>query len=262
MHPILFEYGPLRIFTYGFMLALAFLSAIYISGREARRLGLPVAKFYDLCFYAIVAALVGSRLLYVLLELPTFLAHPLKILAIWEGGLVFHGGLILALTVAFFYIRRHQLPWRLTLDALAVGMPVGQFFGRIGCFMAGCCWGSPSNLPWAVIFTNPESLCPVRGVPLHPSQLYEAFLALGVFGVIYGFRTRKRYAGQLILLYFCLAGLVRFGVEFFRSPLDYRGPIIWDSMPLTQVMALVIALVCGALLLWYNWRLQAPAKSG
>ncbi len=100
MHPILFEFGPVKIFTYGFFLALASLSAIYLSGREARRLGLPVARFYDLCFYIILAAVVGSRLLYVLLDLKHFLANPLKIFALWEGGLVFHGGVVLGLAVA------------------------------------------------------------------------------------------------------------------------------------------------------------------
>ncbi len=143
MHPILFEFGPIKLFTYGFFLALAFLSAIFISSREAGRLGLPVAKFYDLCFYAVLGALVGSRLLYILLDLRPFLEHPLKIFALWEGGLVFHGGVILALAVAFYYMRLNKLPWRTTLDALALGLPVGQFFGRIGCFMAGCCYGSP-----------------------------------------------------------------------------------------------------------------------
>ena len=178
MHPILLEFGPIRLFTYGFFLALAFLSAIFIGSREAKRLGLPVEKFYDLCFYAVVGALVGSRLLYVILDPRPFLEHPLKIFALWEGGLDFQGGLFLALAVAFYYIRRHKLPWRTTLDALALGLPVGQFFGRIGCFMAGCCYGSPSHLPWAVTFTNPQTLCPLRE-PLHPAQLYEAFLSPG-----------------------------------------------------------------------------------
>ncbi|MGA9753756.1 MAG: prolipoprotein diacylglyceryl transferase [Desulfobaccales bacterium] len=261
MHPILFEIGPIKIFTYGFLLALAFLSAIFVAGREAKRLGLPPGKFFDLCFYLILAALVGSRLLYVLLELRTFAAHPLKIFALWEGGLVFHGGVILALIVAFLYIRRHQLPWRLTLDALAIGLPLGQFFGRLGCFMAGCCYGSPSDLPWAVVFNNPNTLCPLR-VPLHPAQLYEAFLALGVFGFLYWFRPRKRFAGQMILMYFCLAGLVRFVVEFFRSPVDYRGPVFFGWMPLTQLMALGLCLVSGGLLLFWGSRCQprAPAQ--
>ena len=103
MHPILFEIGPIKIFTYGFLLALGFLSAIFVAGREARRLGIPPGKFFDLCFYIILAALVGSRLLYVLLELRTFAAHPWKIFALWEGGLVFHGGAILAFLVAVSY---------------------------------------------------------------------------------------------------------------------------------------------------------------
>lgn len=248
MYPILFELGPIRLFTYGFFLALAFLSAIYIGSREAGRLGLPVAKFFDMCFYAVLGALIGSRLLYILLDIRPFLEHPLKIFALWEGGLVFHGGVILALAAAFYYIRRHHLPWRTTLDALALGLPVGQFFGRVGCFMAGCCYGTPSVLPWAVTFTHPETLCPVKE-PLHPAQLYEAFLALGVFGLLSILKTRKRYEGQMILTYFSLAGLMRFVVEFFRHPGDYRGPMIgW--MPLTQFFALGLFLGCGGLMLY------------
>jgi len=251
MFPVLLKYGPITIFTYGFFLALAFLSAIYLSAQEAKRQGLSPARFYDMCFYAVLGALVGSRLLYVFLELPTFIAHPLKIFALWEGGLVFHGGLVMAVAVAFYYMHRHNLPWRQSFDALAVGMPVGQILGRIGCFMAGCCFGAPSSLPWAVTFSNPESLCPIRE-PLHPSQLYEAGLLLGVFGIIYYLRTRKRFQGQLLLTYFFLAGLVRFLTEFVRNPVDYRGPIIWADMPLTQVVALGISLLSGALL-WYFW---------
>jgi phosphatidylglycerol:prolipoprotein diacylglycerol transferase len=259
MHPILFEIGPIKIFTYGFLLALGFLGAIFVAGREARRLGIPSGEFFDLCFYIILAALVGSRLLYVLLELRTFVAHPLKIFALWEGGLVFHGGVILAFLVAVFYIRSHGLPWRPTLDALGVGMPLGQFFGRLGCFMAGCCWGFPADLPWAVVFSNPDSLCPLR-VPLHPAQLYEAFLALGVFGFLFWFKTRKRFDGQVILMYFCLAGLVRFTVEFFRSPLDYRGPVFFGWMPLTQLLALALFLVAGGLLLFWSLRARPQAQ--
>jgi phosphatidylglycerol:prolipoprotein diacylglycerol transferase len=259
MFPVLLDFGPVRIYTYGFFLALAFLSAIYLAGREARRLGLPTQVFYDLCFYAVLAAIIGSRLLYVLLEWPTFATRPWKIFALWEGGLVFHGGLVLALAVAFYYMHVHALPWRPTLDALALGMPMGQFFGRIGCFMAGCCYGAPSSLPWAVTFTSPETLCPLK-VPVHPAQLYESFLALGVFGVLYGLRTRKRFEGQLLLTYFLLAGAVRFTVEFFRDPSDYRGPVFFGWMPATQLVALIIAVVSGSLLLYYLWRIKARPR--
>jgi phosphatidylglycerol:prolipoprotein diacylglycerol transferase len=253
MHPILFKIGPITIYTYGFLLAVAFLSAIFVAGREARRLGIPGGEFFDLCFYIILAALVGSRLLFVILEPRTFLSHPLKIFALWQGGLDFQGGLFLALIVAFFFIRRHKLPWRPTLDALALGSPLGQFIGRMGCFMAGCCYGKPSNVPWAVTFTNPNTLCPYR-VPVHPTQLYEGFLDLGVFLFLYWFRPRKLYNGQMLLLYLCLAGLVRFGVEFFRSPLDYRGPVFFGWMPLTQLLALGLFLVCGGLLIFWGTR--------
>ncbi len=171
MFPILLEWGPLRIFTYGFFLAVAALSSIYIAGREAKRLGLPVARFYDLCFYIVLAALIGSRIGYVFLDLKAFLANPMKIFALWEGGLVFQGGVVLAVITALVYMRLHQLPWRECLDCLGLGLPVGQFFGRIGCFMAGCCYGSPSDLPWAVTFLHPQTLCPVKE-PLHPSWLW------------------------------------------------------------------------------------------
>jgi phosphatidylglycerol---prolipoprotein diacylglyceryl transferase len=260
MHPILFELGPIKIFTYGFMLAIAFLSAILVAAREAKRQGIPQGQFYDLCFYIIVAALVGSRLLFVILEPRFFLSHPLKLFALWEGGLDFQGGLFLALVVAFFYIRRRGWSWRPTLDALALGAPLGQFFGRIGCFMAGCCYGTPTHVPWAVVFTDPTSLCPFRGEPLHPSQLYESALALGVFAFLYWFRTRKRYSGQLVLLYLCLAGLVRFIVEFFRSPMDYRGPLYLGWMPLTQLIALALFLVCLGLLLFWGFKSGSQAQ--
>lgn len=255
MYPILYKLGPLNIYTYGFFLALGFLSAVLVAGQEARRLGLPVGRFYDLCFYIILSAILGSRLLYVILERDKFLREPLKVLALWEGGLVFHGGLVAAVAVAFWYMRRHGLPWRATFDALAVGMPLGQALGRVGCFMAGCCFGSPSDLPWAVTFTHPETLCPLR-VPLHPAQLYEALLLLGVFGTVLWLRKRKSFDGQVVLTYFLLAGSARFVVEFFRAPtsLDYRGPELFGQFPATQVTALGIALLSGVVLWWGRCR--------
>jgi phosphatidylglycerol---prolipoprotein diacylglyceryl transferase len=260
MHPILFKLGPITIYTYGFMLAIAFLCAIYMAGREAQRLGLPKGQFYDLCFYIIVAALVGSRLLFVLLEPRTFFTHPLRIFALWEGGLDFQGGLFLALIVAFVYIRRRGWAWRPTLDALALGAPLGQFFGRIGCFMAGCCFGIPTHVPWAVVFTNPNSLCPLKGIPLHPTELYMSFWGLLVFGFLYWFRTRKRYNGQLLLMYLFLAGLGRFVIAFYRSPLDYRGPTYFGWMPLTQLIALVLFVVCGGLLVYWGFKPRSQTK--
>jgi len=251
MYPILYKIGPITLYTYGFFLALGFFIAILVAGREAKRLGLSEGNFFDLCFYILLAAIVGSRLLFVIVDPGPFLQNPLKIFAIWEGGLVFHGGLIAALATAFFLMRRYKMAWRPTFDALAVGMPLGVTFGRIGCFMAGCCFGRPSSLPWAVRFTNPESLCPIQE-PVHPTQLYEAILSLMVFGVVFWLRKRKRFDGQILATYLLLAGLVRFTVEFFRADtlLDPRGPEIIFHMPATQVFALGIAIISGIFLCW------------
>ena len=254
MYPILYKIGPIHLYTYGFFLALGFLTAILVAGREARRVGLPEGHFYDLCFYIILAAIVGSRLLFVMVDPVPFLQNPLRIFAVWEGGLVFHGGMIAALVTAFFLMRRHKMPWRPTFDSLAVGMPLGVAFGRIGCFMAGCCFGKPTDLPWGVSFTHPESLCPIQE-PLHPTQLYEALLSLMVFGVVFWLRKRKRFDGQVLATYFFLAGLVRFTVEFFRAPtsIDPRGAELLFHMPATQVFALGLAIMSG-ICLWWGWR--------
>jgi len=257
MHPTLFSFGPIRVFTYGFFLALAFLAAIVVSGREAQRVGRRPEQIYDLCFYIVLAAIIGSRLFHVLLEFPYFLAHPLDIFLLWKGGLAFQGGLAAGLLTALVYLKLKHLPVLATFDLLAVGAPLGQFLGRLGCFMAGCCYGRACDLPWAVTFTHPETLAPM-GVPLHPAQLYESLLALGVFGIIWVCRKRKSFNGQLLFLYLMLAGVVRFIVEFFRG--DERGPEVLAGMPVTQIVALGLAVCSGVLLLWGSRRRASQVR--
>jgi phosphatidylglycerol---prolipoprotein diacylglyceryl transferase len=255
MYPILFSYGPLRIYTYGFFLALAFLCSMYVAGREAKRRGLRAEQIYDLCFYSIVAAIIGSRLFDVLLKWEYFAAHPLEIFMIWKGGLAFQGGLILGLLTVLYYIRRHQMALWTTLDIMAVATPLGQFIGRLGCFMAGCCYGKECHLPWAVTFSNPDTLAPM-GVTVHPTQLYESFLMLGVFFFLLWLRHRQKFAGQILGAYLLLAGAVRFFVEFFRG--DDRGPVLFLGMPSTQVVALGIVVAASLFLLWRSRAEKAP----
>ena len=237
MYPVLFSYGPFRIYTYGFFLALAFLTAMYVAGREAKRRGGRPEQIYDLTFYGIIATIIGSRLMDVILKWDYFAAHPLEIFMLWKGGLAFQGGLILGLLTILFYIYRHQMALWTTLDIMAVAMPLGQFIGRLGCFMAGCCYGKECHLPWAVTFNNPDTLGPV-GVPVHPTELYESFLSLGVFFFLLWLRHRQTFPGQILGVYLLLAGAVRFFVEFFRG--DERGPVLLLGMPSTQVIALGI----------------------
>ncbi len=256
MYPVLLEVGPVRVFTYGFMLALAFIVAMYVVGQEAKRRGFDPKKFYDLSFYSILMAIVGSRLLHVLLEWDYFSIHPWEILAMWKGGLAFQGGLIFGLVSVIYLLYRYQLPLWATMDIMALGVPVGQFIGRLGCFMAGCCYGKECTLPWAVTFTHPQTLAPPN-VALHPTQLYESFLMLGVFLFLLWLRHRQRFPGQILGVYLMLAGTVRFLVEFWRG--DPRGPVLVLGMVSTQVIALALA-IGSAIFLYGRW--YAAKKSG
>lgn len=257
MYPVLFNIGPIRVFTYGFLLAVAFLCSMYMVGQEAQRRGLNPKRFYDLSFYGIVAAIVGSRILHVILEWDYFAANPQEIFALWKGGLAFQGGLLFGLVTIIYLLYRYRLPLWATVDTMAVAVPLGQFIGRLGCFMAGCCYGTECSLPWAVTFTHPETLAR-PGVPLHPTQLYESFLSLGVFLFLLWLRHRQRFPGQILGTYLFLAGTVRFIVEFWRG--DERGPILLWGMASTQVIALALALGAGIFLYWRSRAAQTRGQ--
>jgi phosphatidylglycerol:prolipoprotein diacylglycerol transferase len=258
MYPELFRIGNFPINTYGVFLALAFLSAILITVRLAGREGLPRERIYDLSLWMLLASLIGSKVLMFLVE-PEYREHPLQLLSLdfLRSGGVFYGGLIGAVLTGFFLMKRYELPWWKTADVCAPGIAIGNFFGRQGCFAAGCCWGKPTSLPWGVQFT--ERGHQITGVPidahLHPTQLYESFSMLLVFFFLLWLVKRKRFDGQVILLYALLYSVIRFAIEFLRD--DPRG----DIMGLTTLTGLStsqlisIAVAAGALvLLVIRWR--------
>jgi len=189
MHPVLLKLGPLTIHTYGFFIAMGFIAGIFLAKREAKRLGESPERIMDLSFYILIAAIAGSRLLYIFINPEIFLSDILESFRIWNGGLVFYGGFIAALIVGIVYLKMKKMPlWR-TTDIAALSLALGQFFGRLGCFSAGCCYGKACDLPWAVTFTNPDTLAPI-GIPLHPSQLYQAAGNLIIFVILWLFRRR------------------------------------------------------------------------
>ncbi|RMG86047.1 MAG: prolipoprotein diacylglyceryl transferase [Candidatus Dadabacteria bacterium] len=245
MHPILFQFGKLTVYTYGLFVALGFFAAIWVAGREAERLGLEPRKVQDLGLVVLIAALVGARLFYVLVEWEYFVEHPWQVFEIWKGGLVFYGGFVVAALASLAYVRHAGLPVWPTGDAVAPGLALGQALGRIGCFFAGCCYGAECDLPWAVTFTDPRGLAPLN-LPLHPTQLYSALGNLGIFLVLYlGFRKRWGGTGRVFGLYLVLYPAFRFVVEFFRN--DPRGAL----GPLSTSQALGIPLfLFGLWLLW------------
>ena len=246
MHPVLFHIGPFALHTYGVFVAIAFLSAMGLALREARKAGEDTERVLDLCFYMLVAAIVGSRILYVVIDWQTFREDPVEIIRIWHGGLVFYGGFIGAFLTALWYMRRAGLsPWR-TADILAPSIALGQFIGRIGCFAAGCCYGVSCDLPWAVTFTNPESLAP-KGIPLHPTQLYSSFNNLLMFFVLMALSRVKRFEGQIFWAYVLLYGVSRSFIEFFRG--DDRGILVGDVVSMSQLIGVTMAAVAIAMMI-------------
>ncbi len=245
MFPVLFQINEFAVHTYGFFIAVGVLAGIFLARREARRLQIDEEKILDLCFYIIVAAILGSRLFYVATHPAYFYSRPLEILKIWSGGLVFYGGFIAAALVVVAYLHRHKLPLGKVSDIAGLSLPLGHFFGRIGCFFAGCCYGKVCQLPWAVSFSHPESLAPLH-TSLHPTQLYHSAGNLLIFLSLFFFRRHKQYDGQIFWLYILFYGIIRSVIEIFRG--DYRGSILFGIFSVSQVIGIISALVALAML--------------
>lgn len=238
MHPVIFQIGPVTIYSYGLMIALGIVVGLALARRQAGREGIAGDKIVDITFYCLLAAFIGARLGHILLDLHTYLAEPLAILKIWEGGLLFYGGLIPAVAVGIWYIKHLRLPLWQVADIFAPSIAIGHAFGRIGCFLAGCCYGTPTDLPWGVTFTHPRTLAP-QGIPLHPTQLYSAFALLMLFVLLVWLRKRKAFHGELFWTYSLCFAVGRFFVEFLRG--DDRGTILSGLLSATQGISILLA---------------------
>lgn len=264
MYPELFRIGSFPINTYGVFLALAFLTAILITVKLASRDGLPREKVYDLCLWMLLSSLLGSKILMLFTE-PEYRDHPVQLLSLdfLRSGGVFYGGLIGAVVAGYLLMRRYNLPWWKTADACAPGIALGNFFGRQGCFAAGCCWGKPTSLPWGVKFT--ELGHEITGVPadtyLHPTQLYESFAMLIVFGFLLLLHKRRRFDGQVILSYALLYSVIRFSIEFLRN--DPRGDVFGltslTGLSTSQIISIVVGLA-ALITLILRWQKNNPAQ--
>jgi phosphatidylglycerol:prolipoprotein diacylglycerol transferase len=258
MHPILLELGPATLYTYGVLLAAAYLLGLKLAMVRAKARGLDQARVLDLGIYIIISALVGAKLLLVITDLRTFLNDPSELIALARSGGVFYGGLILAVSVALLYIRKIGLPLWTTCDVFAPGIALGHVVGRMGCFFAGCCWGKPTDVPWAITFTNPFAAANVGtplNVPLHPTQLYEAGAEALILGILLATERRGRpYPGRTFWLYMLLYAISRFIIEFYRN--DPRGAVMMFST--SQFISLLLAPLAVVMLVALGRR-TAPA---
>jgi phosphatidylglycerol:prolipoprotein diacylglycerol transferase len=240
MLPKLISIGGFFIPTYGTLVALGFLTALWITLRLARRAGLPSEPVTHLAIYCALGGLLGAKLAMILFDFREYWDNPRSLVSLstLQAAGVYQGGLVLAVVVAFVYMRRTHLPGLETSDVFAPGLAAGHAIGRIGCFAAGCCWGTECHLPWAVTFKNPEAYNLVGvplGVPLHPTQLYESLAEALIFLFLYLRSKRAHAAGEIIGLYLVLYSVARFVVEFFR----FHEQGLYFGLSLTQWISLV-----------------------
>jgi len=259
MLPYLFTIFGVHFPTYGLLVAIAFLLALALTAKLARRNNLDSETVLNLGIYCAMAGIAGAKLMMILVDLPEYLRDPRMLfsLSTLQAAGIFYGGLLAALIVAWFYMRRKHLPMLATADVLAPGIALGHAIGRLGCFAAGCCWGAQCSLPWAVTFTRPEAheLVGVPlGVPLHPTQLYESIAEAVIFLILY-FRIAKPHRpGAIIGLYLVLYSTVRFFDDFLRDPQQpnpFGGPFNTAQWISLGLIATVMAI----------WLVRAKAES-
>ena len=244
------SFGPFTLHTYGVLLAIAFLGGLWVASRQAKRAGLDANRVTDMAVWVLIAGLVGAKALLVALDWRYYGRNLGELGSIFQSGGVFYGGLAAGILVAWWYARHHHLPGWATADALVPGVILGQAIGRLGCFSAGCCWGKPTHLPWAVTFTDVYSARAVgtpMDTPLHPTQLYESLAAFLIFFFLLWLAPRKRFHGQVALVYVALYSAVRFGLEFLRGDPD-RGRWLGGVVSTSQIIAVVLVLGVAVLL--------------
>jgi phosphatidylglycerol---prolipoprotein diacylglyceryl transferase len=251
MHPELFRIGSFWIPTYGVLVATGVLVGLYVATKLAVRQGIDPEKAWNLGALAVLSAVIGAKVLLVVNDWSFYWSHPQEIftLATLQAGGVFYGGLIAAVAVSLWYIRRNHLPVLRTCDAFAPGIALGHSIGRLGCFAAGCCYGKPTHLPWGVTFTNrlAETISGTPlGIKLHPTELYESAVELANFFILYWFIRRKKTDGQVIGAYMFLYGFARFFLEFVRDDPD-RGSVFGGAMTGTQLISIFLVIIGGAL---------------
>lgn len=266
MYPELFRIGPVAISSYGLLLASAFVAGIYISLRLARQRGLDEDAMINLAFLAMVSAIIGSRLLYVVTHLAEFRGRwrytflPVQPDGtIGLSGLIFLGGVIAAVITGVIYAAYKKLPVWPTADSIAPAVAFGLFLGRIGCFLNGCCFGKACDLPWAVSFPGGSPAGVIMGqIPLHPTQLYAATYALLIFLFLLWLNRRKAFPGALSAAFLIGYGLSRFTVDFFRY---YENQMQVGFLYLNQVISLVMIAGGVAILVWRPGFSQKAAEA-
>lgn len=279
MYPLIHEFDlfgliadPLGLHTYGLLIATGFLLGMNVARSAAAKEGEDPERVVDLCFYVLVAGLIGSRVVFIITQWDRYANDPVKILMFWQGGLVWYGGFIAATGFVFYYAKKHRMNFLRLADVLMPAVALGHGFGRLGCLAAGCCFGQPTTVAWGTVFPNGS---PAHGahveqgligfaehaLPIHPTQLYEAGFEISMFVILSALRPFKRMHGQLFLTWLALYPIFRSINESLRGD-KVRGEGL-GFLGLSTSQYISIGVVGFALWLFFHLRknkeVAAPA---
>jgi phosphatidylglycerol:prolipoprotein diacylglycerol transferase len=245
IYPVLFSVGSLSVRWYGLMYVVGIVVGFFVAFPYARAKGLTAQQLEKVVLYAIPAGLVGARLYYVIQQpLGQYVSEPWRIVAVWQGGMAFYGAVFAVVATILVLTWRMKLPlWRL-LDAAALGLVVGQFFGRIGNFINGDVIGQPTSLPWGVVYANPDSLAPRHDIAYHPAAAYEALVNVCLFGLLWYLRNRLK-PGMLFFVYIFGYSIGQMLIFVWRD----NQEILW-SLKQAQLTAIGVIMVAAIVLAW------------
>lgn len=228
MHPILFNLGPLTIYSYGLMVGLGFVIATILAAKQAGRYGISQERITTLSLVILIAGVAGGRVLYVILNRAYFISNPLECFMITRGGLVFYGGAAFAFLASVIYVKRARLAVMGTADVLAPFIPLGHAIGRIGCLLNGCCYGEAASGFFGVVFQD--------GVVRIPTQIYSSFYLMLLYVLLKSLLKARRFTGEVFFSYLILYSAGRFFIEFLRAD----STLVIGSLRFSQVVSIII----------------------
>jgi len=241
MYPILFKLGPITIQTVSILHALGFYVGIFLVIKYAKEYKFDKEKMYELIIVITISSVVGARVFSILFDgsLDYYLKNPAAMLMVWNGGFTFYGGFVFSVITGLWYIKKQNLDlWRVT-DLFAPALALGLAVGRLGCLASGDSYGKPTDLPWAVLYTDKHSMAPL-GVYLHPTQIYSVITNLIIFGLLIWMKKRQKFKGEIFVLFLIFYSITRSFVEIFRD--DPRGVYLNGLISTSQIISIIVIL--------------------
>ena len=262
MHPILFRFKTpefmhgflpheITLYSYGFLIAIGILVSFLFVRNRVKKFGVTSDQLSTMFIWAIIAGFVGGRLFFYFEDWDKYVNNPSLMLRIQGGGFVFYGSVIFVIPTLIWWLRKHQVPVRPFLDIVAFVGPIVQSFGRVGCFLAGCCHGKVCSTWVGVTFSHPDSMARPLNTPLYPTQLFDILINLIILGVLFLAARKQKFAGQLMLIYLILYAVGRSVNELYRGD-EERGFLFNGMLSHSQVIAIVVFII--SVFVWRRWR--------